>query len=134
MCFNFLFAILSSLVVSTIIVAVFKRPLASALAELCDGQAGVNFWVVFTVLMLYLVPLFAVVLFAVPDSCSIYSVGPNFYTKLVASILGGQLSGLLVAGWQVSRFSRRLGVTGTQPRSPRRTRDDNEFWGNEDPR
>ena len=89
-----------SLLLSTFIVAAMVRPLRGVLDELCPGRFGTNFWVSFTLVMLYVTPLFFTVLFMgtilVPDIVAIVR------TALAASLFGA-FSALLVVGYNISK-------------------------------
>ena len=128
MWFSLLVAIAVSVGVSTIVVIALRGPLSSVLESLCEGAEGVRFWAVFTVLMLYITPLFFALLFAVPGVGGEAGVTlSQAFTRSLSSVLGGLLVALLAVGWQISRLSRRVSLP------PRRTsRNEHEFWGDKD--
>jgi hypothetical protein len=93
-------AIAVSLMLSTFIIAVMVRPLRGVLNDLCPARFGASFWVSFTIVMLYVTPMFFTLLFMgtilVPDFVTIVR------TALAASLFGA-FSALLVVGYQISQ-------------------------------
>ncbi len=90
-------AVLTSLVVSTLVLAVILSPLRRVIGMLCRSPDANPFWTAFTILMLYAVPL----LFALwwtptyPDSYLVMR-------GALAATLFGLIGGLSIIGFKVA--------------------------------
>ncbi len=97
-----------SLVVSTALVAVIIGSFRATLEHYSDDNLGAVFWVPYSVIMIYLVPLFVALLFGVatmPTS----GVEPEFgYLRILLGVLGGCLLVLAGIGSKLSKHQRRV--------------------------
>ena len=87
-------AIAISACVSTILVAGLITPLRAVLRRVCPGPEGENFWVRFTVLMLYLSPLLIALVFGVPYSRELVQLDAG---ELAQRVLSSALFGAFAA-------------------------------------
>ncbi len=92
-----------SLVVSTALVALTTSSLRATLEHSSDGDLSVAYWVPYSVIMIYLVPLFVTLVFGVatmPGS----GVEPEAgYIRIFAGVLGGSILVLVVIGSKLSK-------------------------------
>ncbi len=101
-------AILISLSISTALMFTLSTPLRTMLNSICDDTEEVTFWVVFSALMLYVVPLLAGLVFAV-GSVPEAGVNPaSGMTRILSSVLAGTLFALAGIGIQLSKHSRSV--------------------------
>src|SRR6185312_15157645 len=87
-----------SLSFSTILVVAITRPLRNLIARLCPGPEAPTFWLRFTLVMLFLSPLFVAVAFGLPAPARL------------AKIQIGELVQLLVTASLVGAFIAMFGL------------------------
>lgn len=104
-------AIAVSVCISTILVAGLMTPLRAILRRACPGPEGENFWVRFTVLMLYLLPLLIALVFGVPYSDALVQLDAG---ELVQRVLSSTLFGAFAA---LAGIGLRIGTLRTLPRA-----------------
>ncbi len=97
-----------SLVASTGLVAIITGSLRTTLEHSSDDDLSIAFWVPYSVLMMYLVPLFVALLFGVgtmPKS----GVEPVFgYMRILIGVLGGCLLVLGLIGSKLGKHQQRV--------------------------
>jgi hypothetical protein len=101
------FTIPISFATSTALAAITSGSLRTTLEETTDNSDSVAYWVPYSIAMLYLVPLFAGLVFGVatiPEAGVQPAVG---MTRVFASVLGGCLLALFGIGRQLSRHCQR---------------------------
>lgn len=114
-----------SLMVSAILFLAISRPLRAFIERACPATEGVNFWLRFTVVMLFLSPLFVTVAFGLPPAAQIrlLEVGELIQRATTSSLVGAFLAMIGIGLW-VSSLARRTPVL-----SPCPAVNPNEFWG-----
>jgi hypothetical protein len=113
-----------SLVVSTTLFLAISRPLRAFIERVCPGPEGVAFWLRFTVVMLFLSPLFVAVAFGLPPASQIKTLeAGELIQRAVTSSLVGAFLAMIGIGLWVSSLARKT------PLPPRPAADPNEFWG-----
>jgi hypothetical protein len=96
--YSLISAIAVSLLVSTAILLTIVKPLRQILAQLCKSGEATPFWVSFTIVMLYVAPLFFAVMWApIFNSTTVHALR----TALVASLFGAMV-GLLIVGYKLA--------------------------------
>lgn len=101
------FTIPISFAISTALVAVTARSLRATLEEFTDHNESVAYWVPYSITMLYLVPLFAGLVFGVAN-VPVDGIHPALgITRIFTSVLGGCLLALTGIGWKVSIYNER---------------------------
>jgi len=96
-------AIAVSVCVSTVLVAGLMTPLRAVLRRVCPGPEGENFWMRFTVLMLYLSPLLIALVFGVPYSDVLAQLDAGqLAQRVLSSSLFGAFAALSVIGLRMS--------------------------------
>ena len=94
---SFVTSIGISLLVSTAVLLVILRPLRRVLAMMCKSGEALPFWLSFTIVMLYAVPLFFSVLWTPYDD------DPTTILRVaLAASLFGTIGGLGIIGLKVS--------------------------------
>ena len=91
-------AITISACISTLIVAGLMTPLRAVLRRSCSGPEGENFWMRFTVLMLYLSPLLIALVFGVP------------YSNVLPQLDAGQLAQRVLSAALFGAFAALGGI------------------------
>jgi len=95
---SLLLAIAVSLLVSTSTLIAIIRPLRRVLGVLCKSGESTPFWVAFTMVMLYIAPLFLAVFWSpIFDSSAVYVV-----RNALGSALFGTFVGLIVIGSKIA--------------------------------
>ena len=94
---TFLASIGVSILVSTVVLLTILKPLRRALSMLCRSGEALPFWLNFTIVMLYAVPLFFAVLWT-PYNSDLTSI---MRIALAASLFG-TIGGLGIIGLNVS--------------------------------
>jgi hypothetical protein len=87
-----------SLAVSTAVLLVMIRPLRRVLGMMCRSGEATPFWISFTIVMLYAVPLFIAMVWMPMFEDSVRTVR----VALVGSLFG-IIGGLVVIGMKISR-------------------------------
>lgn len=97
-----------SLVLSVLLVVAIAAPLRSFIERLCPGPEAVGFWSRFTLVMLFLSPLFVAVSFGLPSAAALRGLeaGELIQRAVTASIVGAFLAMLGIGLW-VSSLARR---------------------------
>jgi hypothetical protein len=95
--YTFITSIGVSILVSTAVLLAIVRPLRRVLAMMCRSGEALPFWLSFTIVMLYAVPLFFAVLWTPyqADATSILRIA-------LAASLFGTIGGLGIIGLKVS--------------------------------
>lgn len=114
-----------SLVLSLILVVAIAAPLRAFIQSACAGPEAVNFWSRFTLIMLFLSPLFCAVAFGLPPPSLLKNVelGQLFQRAVTSSIVGAFLVMLAIGIW----VSVMAGRQPPPPPAPRRQRTDDEL-------
>jgi hypothetical protein len=95
--FTFAIAISVSFMLSTVVLLTIHRPLRRALASLCKNGEAMPFWLNFTIVMLYAVPLFFATLWTP------YRDDPVSIVRMaLAASLFGTIGGLGIIGIKVA--------------------------------
>lgn len=95
-----------SFAISTALILMLSNPLRTMLDSVCDGDEAVTFWVVYSALMLYVVPMLAGLVIAV-GSIPEGGVAPaSGMTRILASILAGTFVALASIGARLSKHAR----------------------------
>jgi hypothetical protein len=107
-----------SLVLSTVLSLVIYRPLRAVLFKVCAGEEAVQFWLRFSVTMLFLSPLFVSIVFGLPSApqALAQNVGALFQGIVATALVGTFLSMLGMGLWVstlIRRAPRQPGVTAT---------------------
>jgi hypothetical protein len=97
-----------SLALSVGLIAVIAGPLRALMERVCPGPSAVAFWQRFTLIMLFLSPLFIAVTFGLPSSEFLKTIdaGEMIRRAVVSSIVGAFLAMLGMGLW-VSSLIRR---------------------------
>jgi hypothetical protein len=92
---------------ATLFVAI-SAPLRAFIAKMCPGPEGVGFWLRFTIVMLFLSPLFVSVSFGLPPTVQlkVLEVGEVVQRAVTASLVGAFLAMVGIGFW-VSSLARR---------------------------
>jgi hypothetical protein len=106
-----LIAMITSLSVSSVLAATLVGPLTPLLGRLCPGPESERFWIRFTIVILYLTPLLAALVFGVPASpeFALASAGAIVRQVLSASLFGAFLA-LAAIGLRLSTLGSRSPV------------------------
>ncbi len=95
-------AIAVSLLISTVILVAIIKPLRRVLGMLCVNGESTPFWVAFTMVMLYIAPLFLSVLWSpIFRAEQVYVIR----TALVASLFG-TFVGMMIIGYKIAGAKR----------------------------
>lgn len=89
-----------SLIFSTVVTVVMIEPLRRVLRQLCLDSNASAFWILFTIVMLYVTPLLVTMLFE--STVTLPTLVNTLRTALASSLFGG-FAALLVVGYQISR-------------------------------
>lgn len=101
-------AVLISLVLSTALCLVIVRPLQALLIKACPGPEAVQFWGRFTLIMLFLSPLFISIAFGLPPSSAAPQLdGGTIVQRIISAGLVGAFLAMLGLGFWVSTMMRR---------------------------
>jgi hypothetical protein len=97
-----------SFVTSSILFASISRPLTAFIGSVCPGQESVGFWLRFTMVMLFLGPLFFTVTFGLPHDPVLPSleVGQIIQRAVTATLIGAFLAMIGTGTW-ISSMARR---------------------------
>lgn len=110
-----------SFAASTILAMITVRTLRSTLEENTENHESIAYWVPYSIVMLYLVPLFIGLVLGV-GSIPIQGVYPAAgMTRIFASVLGGCLLALGAIGLQLSKHNQRIALR-RPTETPRRSR------------
>jgi hypothetical protein len=103
-----------SVLVSGILIAAIARPLRAFIERMCPGPEAVGFWSRFTLIMLFLSPLFVSLVFGLPVSTALHGleVGEIIRRVVTASLVGAFLAMLGIGFW-VSSLARRAPLPPT---------------------
>jgi hypothetical protein len=96
-------AVTISSAISTIVFLGLMQPLRALLRRACPGTEGEDFWMRFTVLMLYLCPLLIALVFGlpIPDALAKFDAG-QIAQKVLSAALFGAVAALAVIGLRLS--------------------------------
>lgn len=113
-----------SLVLSTILVVVISAPLRAFTQRACSTREATDFWSRFTLVMLFLAPLFCCLVWGLPTGEMLLAVdtGQLIQRAVTSSIVGAFLTMLGIGIW-VSALANRL---PPPPASTRRPQTDDE--------
>lgn len=121
------FTIPISFALSTVLVATTSRSLNTALEETADGDESVAYWVPFSIVITYLVPVFVGLVLGV-GSVPVAGVDPAAgLARILASIVGGCLIALVGIGLQLSKHNQRMMRMRWQQQVQRSARNAREF-------
>jgi formate/nitrite transporter FocA (FNT family) len=97
-----------SIALSIVLLITIAAPLRSFIQRLCPGPEAVGFWSRFTLVMLFLSPLFVAVAFGLPSGQTLEEtdVGEQIQRAVTTSIIGAFLAMLGIGLW-VSSLMRR---------------------------
>jgi hypothetical protein len=112
-----------SLVVSALLCAAIFQSLQALLGKICPGPEVVTFWTRFTLIMLFLSPLFVATAFGLPPATLTAKMDPgDLLQRVTVATLVGAFLAMLGMGLWVSALIRRAPFP---PMSQRRE----EEWG-----
>ena len=112
-----------SFAASTGLAMITAGSLRTTLEEITGNREQVAYWVPYSIAMLYLVPLFAGLVFGV-GTIPRAGVDPAIgFTRILACVLGGCLAALAGIGLQLSKHNQRMAVH-RRTESPARSRFD----------
>jgi len=97
-----------SFAASTVLAAVTARSLRATLQETAEEFSGDTYWVPYTIVMLYLVPLFIGLVFGVGTIPRDGVFVASGVTRIFTSVLGGCLVVLAGIGVQLSKHNQRI--------------------------
>ena len=108
-----------SLALSTVLSLVIFRPLRALLFKTCAGEEAVQFWLRFSVTMLFLSPLFVSIAFGLPSAQALpaQDVGALFQGVVATALVGEFLSMFGMGIWVstlIRRAPRQPAVTSTR--------------------
>ncbi len=86
-----------SFLVSTVVLLILVKPLKRVLAMLCRSGESTPFWVAFTIVMLYAVPLFFALMWAPIPTEAVFTLR----VALLASLFG-TIGGLVIIGLKIA--------------------------------
>jgi hypothetical protein len=97
-----------SVSLSVLLLVAISAPLRTFIQRLCPGPEAVSFWSRFTLVMLFLSPLFVAVTFGVPPGRMLEETdaGEQIQRAVTASIIGAFLAMLGIGVW-ISSLMRR---------------------------
>jgi hypothetical protein len=97
-----------SIALSVILVIAIAGPLRTFIQRLCPGPEAVGFWSRFTLVMLFLAPLFVCMAFGMPSGLMLgkTELGELIQRAVTTSIIGAFLAMLGIGLW-VSSLARR---------------------------
>ena len=95
---------------STVLAAITSRSLRTTLEECTDNSDSIAYWVPFSVAMLFLVPMFAGLVFGVATIPREGVYPAAGITRIFASIIGGCLLALGGIGLQLSKHNQRARI------------------------
>jgi len=114
-----------SLVLSVALSLAIFRPLQLLLRRSCPGAEAVMFWERFTLIMLFLSPLFVSIVWGLPPTSTIPTVDPgSILQRIISTGLVGAFLAMLGMGFWVSALVRRTSLSDSRP-TPR----DKDTWG-----
>jgi hypothetical protein len=90
-------AIAISLALSTATVSVICRPLRALLAALCPLESTAVFWTRAAITLLYLMPLWVVLVFGLPDLTRIELMGPGEVARRALAAASFALVAIVIA-------------------------------------
>jgi hypothetical protein len=97
-----------SLVTSAILFAAISQPLTAFIGSVCPGEESVGFWLRFTMVMLFLGPLFFTVSFGLPHGSALLSLDAGqIIQRAVTATLIGAFFAMIVTGIWISSMARR---------------------------
>ena len=115
----------ASVATGTVLLAAISGPLRAFIGTMCPQPESVGFWLRFTVVMLFLSPLFVTVTFGLPASDMLGAIDMGeLVQRSVSSSLVGAFMAMIGIGLWISSLTRRLPQPATQ-----RNVNPNEFWG-----
>ena len=118
-------AVAVSLVLSLVLSLAIFRPLQLLLRRACSGAEAVVFWERFTLIMLFLSPLFVSIVWGLPPAVTIPSVDSgSIVQRIISTGLVGAFLAMLGMGFWVAALVRATPPSDTGP-TPR----DKEMWG-----
>ena len=120
-----LVAAIVSLLVGAILYMAIRQPLQRLLVQACPGDAAVGFWSRFTLVMLFLAPLFVCIAIGLPSAEMTPKLDPaTVISRIITSSLsGGFLTMLCMGAWVKSLASRYPQL------APKGKLDPEERWG-----
>jgi hypothetical protein len=114
-----------STTISIVLVVAIARPLRNLVARLCPGPEAPAFWLRFTLVMLFLSPLFVAVAFGLPAPARLDLLQTGELVQLIvtASLVGAFIAMFGLGLW-VSSLSRRAPALFNAPRTDARWQSD----------
>jgi hypothetical protein len=97
-----------SVALSVVLLVAIAQPLRAFIQRLCPGPEAVGFWSRFTLVMLFLSPLFVAVAFGLPTGRALEEtdMGELIQRAVTTSIVGAFLAMLGIGFW-ISSLTRR---------------------------
>lgn len=104
-----LLAVAISLLIGAGLYSAIRKPLENLMAQYCMADSAVAFWARFTLVMLFLAPLFIAIAFGLPPAEALPKVASTTIISRVvtASLTGGFLAMICMGIW-VSTLARRF--------------------------
>ena len=120
-----LIGISTSLLTGATLQAAIARPLRAFIASMCPEPESVAFWLRFTIVMLFLSPLFVTVAFGLPAPAT-WLDPVEIVQRTIASSLVAAFVTMIGIGLWISSLARRARVSAPPAQ---RNVNPNEFWG-----
>ena len=103
-----LIAILTSLLIGIALYFAIRNPLEKLLVQSCPGDAAVAFWTRFSLVMLFLSPLFVSIAFGLPLAEMAPKMDPStIVSRIITSSLSGAFLTMIGMGLWVSKLANR---------------------------
>jgi hypothetical protein len=96
----FLMEIIISISISSLVIIALSKVLEKLLVDLCGTENRAKFWVIYSNVMLYLVPLLMVIMFG--KSSVVSGADFGFFKAAFGYAIFGVFSSLLVVGTQIT--------------------------------
>jgi hypothetical protein len=93
-----------------------SQPLSDFIAKICPDRESIGFWLRFTIVMLFLAPLFFTVSFGLPPASLLNALEiGELIQRAVTSTLIGAFFAMMGMGIWVSSLARRAASNSSQP-------------------
>jgi len=102
--------VLGSMALSTVVLAKLQGRLQRVGAEVCGRQAGAEFWVSYTQLMMFIAPLMLIAFFSRAGNPALAGTVEQLKSSLLL-LMAGQFAGLVLMGRAVWKSIPRNGAS-----------------------